>query len=308
MLVLEARELYKTFRARGRTVAAVRGVSLRIGEGEVHAFLGPNGAGKTTTIKMIAGLINPDAGTVRINGQDPQRDSATLRAVGAVLEGNRNVYWRLTPRENLEYFAVLRGLTHQEAHRRALPLLERFALADKANAPVQTLSRGMQQKLSIAVALIHRPKLLLLDEPTLGLDVEAAESVKILVREIAAEGHAILLTTHQLDVAEELSHRVAIIRDGAIIEEEPTRDLIRRFSGQAYIIEVEGVIPPAQCAALAQIADVEVQDGKVTFLGSAVALYQVLDVLRPLPIRRLEPDVADLTEIFLRLIRDTPHD
>jgi len=308
MIVLEASQLRKTFRTRGRAVAAVRGVSLRIAAGEVQAFLGPNGAGKTTTIKMIAGLIDPDEGRVSVAGKDPFRDPGALREVGAVLEGNRNVYWRLTPLENLEYFGVLRGLSPHEARRRALPLLERLELADKRHAPVQTLSRGMQQKLSIAVAFIHHPKLLLLDEPTLGLDVEASEAVKVLIREIAAEGHAILLTTHQLDVAEELSDRVAIIRKGEIIAEETTTELIRRFSGQAYTIEIDGELPSAQQQVLAAMADVEVQAGQVTYVGSPEGLYQVLDLLKPLPIRRIELDVADLTEIFLKLIREPPHD
>ena len=307
MPVLEAQDLRKTFRNRGRAVEAVRGVSLRIGAGEVQAFLGPNGAGKTTTIKMLAGLIYPDAGQVRIDGRDPLHDTGVLRDVGAVLEGNRNIYWRLNPLENLEYFGVLRGLAADEARRRALPLLERFELAEKRTAPVQELSRGMQQKLSIAVAFIHRPKLLLLDEPTLGLDVEAAEAVKVLVREIAAEGHAILLTTHQLDVAEELSDRVAIIRGGEIIAEETTQALIRRFSGQAYTIEFDGDFRPGQQAALAALPGVEAHTGRISYLGSPEGLYNVLELLKPLPIRRLEPDVADLTEVFLKLIRDTPH-
>ena len=124
MPVLEAQDLRKTFRNRGRAVEAVRGVSLRIGAGEVQAFLGPNGAGKTTTIKMLAGLIYTDAGQVRIDGRDPLHDTGVLRDVGAVLEGNRNIYWRLNPLENLEYFGVLRGLAADEARRRALPLLE----------------------------------------------------------------------------------------------------------------------------------------------------------------------------------------
>jgi ABC-2 type transport system ATP-binding protein len=282
-------------------------VSLHAAAGEVLAFLGPNGAGKTTTIKMIAGLIEPDDGTVRIDGKDPARDPSALHAVGAVLEGNRNVYWRLTPAENLEYFGMLRGLSRAETRRRIGPLLERFDLTDKRDAVAQNLSRGMQQKLSIAVAFIHQPRLLLLDEPTLGLDVEAAESVKTLVREIAADGHAILLTTHQLDVAEELSDRVAIIRRGEIIAEEPARELIRRFSGQAYTLEYDGELSPAQLEALRDMP-IEIRDGHLDYLGTPEGLWQVLEILKPLPLRRLAPEEADLTGVFLKLIREAPHD
>ena len=219
MQILEAQTLKKSYPIKGQAVLAVRDVSLNIAAGEVLAFLGPNGAGKTTTIKMIAGLILPDAGWVRIAGRNPHQDAKALRSLGAVLEGNRNLYWRLTAAENLEYFGVLRGLSRRVARQRGQTLLERFELTEKRTTVVQALSRGMQQKLAIAVSLIHDPQLLLLDEPTLGLDVEATQTVKTLVREIAAEGRAILLTTHQLDIAEELSDRVAIINQGKIVAE-----------------------------------------------------------------------------------------
>ncbi|HEY3378564.1 MAG TPA: ABC transporter ATP-binding protein [Armatimonadota bacterium] len=303
MPILDAHDLWKTFRSRRRTVDAVRGVSLRLEAGEVLGFLGPNGAGKTTTIKMLAGLVRPDRGWVRIMARDPHRDPGTLYQVGAVLEGNRNVYWRLTPHENLVYFGVLRGLSAREAQRRGDELLERFNLADKRRETVQQLSRGMQQKLAIAVAFIHQPKLLLLDEPTLGLDVEAAEAVKTLIREIAAAGHAILLTTHQLGVAEELSDRVAIIRQGEIITEEPTQELIRRYSGQAFTIEVQGTPSPAQTAALIALG-AEVHFERICYLGASENLYRVFDILRPLPLVKVEKDQADLTEVFLKLMRE----
>jgi ABC-2 type transport system ATP-binding protein len=255
---------------------------------------------------MIAGLIRPDAGQVRIAGIDPHRNPQALRMLGAVLEGNRNLYWRLTPEENIEYFGVLKGLSHREARRRGRVLLERFDLLAKRRTTVQALSRGMQQKLAIAVALIHQPKLLLLDEPTLGLDVEATQNVKALVKAIAAEGCAILLTTHQLDIAEELSDRVAIIQKGEIIAASTTRDLIRQFSGTAYMIAVEGEIDPARVKALERLG-AEVQAERVVYMGSPEGLYQVFEILRPLPLIQVKQDFADLTEIFLKLVREGSH-
>lgn len=142
MKVLEAARLRKVYRSQGKAIAAVRDVSLNISAGEVLAFLGPNGAGKTTTIKMIAGLILPDDGWVTIAGRNPHRDSQALRRLGAVLEGNRNLYWRLTAEENLEYFGVLRGLSRSVARQRGQELLERFDLLPKRRTPVQALSRG----------------------------------------------------------------------------------------------------------------------------------------------------------------------
>jgi len=303
MKALEVDNLKKTYRYGGKLVEAVRSVSLTLAAGEVLAFLGPNGAGKTTTIKMIAGLIRPDVGRVRIAGLDPHHNPHALRMLGAVLEGNRNLYWRLTPEENLEYFGVLKGLTRREARRRGRALLERFDLTSKRRTPVQTLSRGMQQKLALAVALIHQPKLVLLDEPTLGLDVEATQNVKALVRAIASEGCAILLTTHQLDIAEELSDQVAIIQKGEIIASSSTRDLIRQFSGSAYTIEVEGELEPARVRALQEVG-AEVQAGQVVYRGSSEGLYPVFEILRPLPLIQVKKDSADLTEIFLKLVQE----
>lgn len=301
MPVLEAHHLRKTYRYQGKAITAVRDVSLKIAAKQVLAFLGANGAGKTTTIKMIAGLILPDEGEVRILGRDPHHDSQARRMLGAVLEGNRNLYWRLTPEENLEYFGVLRGLSRRVARQRGQELLERFELLSKRRTTVQTLSRGMQQKLAIAVALVHQPQLLLLDEPTLGLDVEATESVKLLIREIAKEGCAILLTTHQLHIAEELSDRVAIINRGEIIAEKPTADLIRQFSGTAYTIELETTLDLLRTSKIEALGGVV--QAKTIYVSQPETLYQVFNVLNPLTIVKVEKDQANLTEIFLKLVR-----
>ena len=302
MLILEAQNLQKSYIDKGKTVAAVRGVSLKIAAGEVLAFLGPNGAGKTTTIKMVAGLIRPDAGWVRIADRDPHQNPQALRLIGAVLEGNRNVYWRLTPEENLEYFGVLKGLSQKVARQRGQELLERFRLTDKRRALVQTLSRGMQQKLAIAVALIHQPPLLLLDEPTLGLDVEATEDVKQLVREIAQAGCAILLTTHQLATAEELSDRVAIINQGEIVVEETTEALIRQFSGTSYRVVVEGEIDPDRRSKLEALG-LAIESERSLQVADPELLYPVLEILKPLPLLQVQKDQATLTDVFLQFVR-----
>ncbi|MEM6403445.1 MAG: ABC transporter ATP-binding protein [Cyanobacteria bacterium P01_D01_bin.116] len=301
MKVLEVCNLQKTYRQGGKDVAAVSGVSLSINAGEVLAFLGANGAGKTTSIKMIAGLIRPDLGWVKIAGFDPHKNPQGLRMLGTVLEGSRNLYWHLTPLENLEYFGVLRGITAKAAHQQAKRLLDRFGLRHKRNTPVLNISRGMQQKLAIAVALVHKPQVLLLDEPTLGLDVEAGETVKALVREIAAEGCAILLTTHQLDVAEYLSNRVAIIQKGKIIAEESTAHIIRRYSGSSYIIDFEGQLSQIQKHEITALG-ASVRDEGVFYAGPKEGLYKVLAALEPLPLIQVKQDRADLTQVFLKLV------
>lgn len=303
-MVLSTQGLSKAYGRGKQRFEAVRQVSLSLHRGEVLAFLGPNGAGKTTTIKMIAGLVRPDRGQVTVVGEDPHRHARALRHIGAVLEGNRNLYWRLTPEENLEYFGVLRQVPRKVAHRRGLELLDRFELLDKRDTPVQKLSRGMQQKVAIAVALIHNPQLLLLDEPTLGLDVEAGETVKALVREIAQEGRAILLTTHQLDVAEELSDRVAIIRRGQIIAEQSTEALLQEFSASTYQIELEGTLTPDQNRNITRLG-ATVNGSHITYAGSSENLYTLLAALQPLPILSVQRDRADLTQVFLKLVKDT---
>jgi ABC-2 type transport system ATP-binding protein len=303
MIPLEVQNLKKIYRHNGKLIEAVVDVSLSIKTGEVLAFLGPNGAGKTTTVKIIAGLISPNSGWVRIAGQDPHRNSQALKRLGTVLEGNRNLYWRLTAEENLVYFGILKGLSSRAARRLSVQLLERFGLLPKRSTPVQALSRGMQQKLAIAASLIHQPSLLLFDEPTLGLDVEATEDIKVLVREIAREGHAILLTTHQMNVAEELSDRVAIINKGRIIAEKPTHELLKQFSGTAYTIEIEGKLDVERIRDIDALGATVYKD-QIIYIRNPEKLYQVFDILKPLPLVRLEKDQADLTEIFLKLLRE----
>lgn len=305
MQLLNAQNLHKSYTVRGKSLTAVRDVSLQLSAGDVLAFLGPNGAGKTTTIKMIAGLIRPDRGSVRILDRDPHSDSRTLGLLGAVLEGSRNLYWRLTPEENLEYFGVLHGLTRREARRRGRQLLDRFELTHKRKSVIQELSRGMQQKVAIAVALVHDPQLLLLDEPTLGLDVEATETVKRLVREIVQEGRAILLTTHQLNVAEELSDRVAIINQGTIVAEKSTRELIHQFSGSTYQIELEHPLDLERMSKL-EMLGLSVESTRV-HLKDPTLLYPALDILRPLPIIKIDKEIASLTDVFLQVVNQNRH-
>lgn len=303
MSILKTWDLHKSYRIKGGVVEAVRGVSLQVAAGEVFALLGPNGAGKTTTIKMVLGLVRPDSGEIRIKGRDPLRDRWALREVGAVLEGNRNLYWRLTPLENLEYFGVLRGLSWRKARQRGRALLERLGLEEKAYNLTQTLSRGMQQKLALASALIHRPALLLLDEPTLGLDVEAKAAVQHLIREISQEGRAVLLTTHQLDVVETVADRVAVLYRGMILTEGSPQELTQQFASGYYLIELARQLPEERIQRL-QALGAEPNLNRIIYRGDLEGFWQVLEALRPLEILAIHKDRVDLTEAFLRLIKE----
>jgi len=302
--VLRATGLRKRYMGKQGPVEAVRGVSLRLDAGEVLAFLGPNGAGKTTTVKMICGLVLPDEGEVRILGENPMQSSRALRHVGAVLEGNRNLYWHLTPIENLEYYGMIRGLPRREARQRGWELLEQLGLGNKVREKTQSLSRGMQQKLALAVALIHRPPLLLLDEPTLGLDVESAIAMKRMVRELAQAGQAVLLTTHQLDVAEEVADRVAIIRRGELVAEGPPAALTARFAAGTYILELAQPLDAVIARRLEELGVVHPEPRKLTLRGDAQLFWQVMEAIRPAEVVAVQRDRATLTETFLQLIKE----
>lgn len=234
---IEVLNLEKVYR---EELTAVDGVSFDVQRGQVFGLLGPNGAGKTTTIKMILGLVLPTSGTVNLAGYDisSQRNKA-IRQVGAVLEGSRNIYWRLSAQANLEYFGALRGMRGRDLHRRIEEVLELVGLADRADEETRYLSRGMQQKVALATAILHSPDVLLLDEPTLGLDVHSSKTIEKTIRSLAAdESKAVLLTTHQMALAESLCDHIFVINQGRKVVEGPTRTVIQQFGGHHQTIEI----------------------------------------------------------------------
>lgn len=242
---VQVRSLSKVYRnpfSRKPPLEAVRGVSFRIGSGEIYALLGPNGAGKSTIVKMLAGLIVPTSGSILLNEKKLSgRDAKTYKELSAVLEGIRNVYWRLTPLENLHYFANLRGVRSSLIKERALSLLQMLDIDAKKANQSQHLSRGMLQKLALATALITDPDILLLDEPILGLDVESARRIKDVLLGLAREeGKTILLTTHQMDLVEELADRVGILRRGELIREGTLAELKSIFKSYVYRFKIKG--------------------------------------------------------------------
>ncbi|HZA75908.1 MAG TPA: ABC transporter ATP-binding protein [Acidimicrobiales bacterium] len=308
--LLVARRLTKVFGSANRAVRAVEDVDLVVHGGEVVALLGPNGAGKTTIIKMAAGLVTPTRGTVSVLGHDlVRRRGEAVRHLGAVLEGGRNVYWALSAWQNLIYFGRLRGLRSREIAPRAEWLLRELGLWARRREAVGGFSRGMQQKVAIAAALVSDPAVLLLDEPTIGLDVSAARTVKDWVRRLAAEQRkAVVLTTHQLAVAQELSDRVAVINQGRIIADRPVGDLLAQFREDRYHVQVAAEpddVPPSM---LFEIVDGDPAAGSTTLaVGAATdngALYEVLGLLAAsrVPLVSVTPVQPDLEEVFVRLV------
>ncbi len=221
---------------------AVNGVDLQIERGEIFGLLGPNGAGKSTTIRMLCTLLEPTSGTAQVNGFDIVRQANDVRrSLGTVLAGERSIYWKLTGRENLEYFAALYHIPQAVAKQRVEELIERMEIKDRANELVEKYSTGMRQRIAIAKALLARPPILLLDEPTLGLDPQAARRVRELIAELKQEGHTILLTTHYMEEADQLSDRIGIIDTGKVIALDTPEGLKRRIDQQEVIrLELTG--------------------------------------------------------------------
>ncbi len=287
-----------------RAVQAVAGVDFEIRRGEIFGLLGPNGAGKTTTIKMIAGLIMPDTGSITF--------PATSRRprIGAVLEGSRNLYWRLSAWENIHYFGELKGVPLSRLRPQADELLKLFGLYERKHSPAQTLSRGMQQKLAVVLAFLGEPELLLLDEPTLGLDVASSQAIQRLLRQLCHNhGITIVVTTHQMEIAQALCQRVGIMREGKLAACAPVASLVDHFKRQDYLIRVATAAWEKILPALAAFDfDVlpEERSGQVLArfkLADAFAVYPLMRFFEAQRVELLDfqQETPTLESIFLKL-------
>jgi ABC-2 type transport system ATP-binding protein len=210
-------------------VEALKGVSLQIGEGEFFGLLGPNGAGKSTLIHCTTGLAQPTSGDIRVFGHDAVHHYEQARIAVGLAPQEPNLDWFLTVEETLDYHGGYFGMPKRERRERSKELLEEFSLTDKRNDRTRTLSGGMKRRLILARALMHRPRLLILDEPTAGVDVELRLELWHYVQRINAEGTTILLTTHYLEEAEQLCNRIAFINHGEIVASGSSRDLAETY-------------------------------------------------------------------------------
>lgn len=212
MPAIEARNLVKRF----REVTALSGISFSVAEGEIFGFLGPNGAGKTTTIRILTGIISPTEGAAAIFGHDIVADTVAGRQVMGIVHETSNVYDDLTAWQNLMFTAELYTVAKVQRERKGAELLKRFGLFERRNDRVRTFSKGMKRRLTIAMGLVNSPRLLFLDEPTSGLDVQSNLIIRDVIRELNADGVTIFLTTHNIEEANLLCDRVAIINRGQI--------------------------------------------------------------------------------------------
>lgn len=288
-------------------LTAVNQLSLTVESGQVFGFLGANGAGKTTTIKMICGLVEPTDGHITLNGYTIKDRAHYMRQIGAVLEGTRNIYWRLSALENILYFGRLKGVPTREIRGRGETLLKELGLWERRDDKVRVFSRGMQQKVAIACALISDPPIILLDEPTLGLDVKAAHTVKQWIHQLAQERQkTVILTTHHLDMAQEVCNRVAIINKGKLITNQPTQELLNVFNKQFYEIRIRGDLNGIDSQLNGRMS-INEDNGHITLTGEIKndeELYQIIDLLKAhhVGLVAVNPVVPNLEDIFINMI------
>jgi ABC-2 type transport system ATP-binding protein len=223
----------------GRTVA-VDGLDLTIDAGQVFGFIGPNGAGKTTTIRMMMGLLAPTSGTVLLGGHDIAREPEAAKAITGYLADHPFLYDKLTGRELLRFVGGLYAIGGRELERRAAELLERLSLAERGDDLTETYSHGMKQRLALATALLHRPRILVLDEPMVGLDPQGAVELRRLIVELSATGITIFLSTHSLSVAEALCDRIGIMDHGRLVALGSLEELRRRAEPEPGRPTVDG--------------------------------------------------------------------
>jgi ABC-2 type transport system ATP-binding protein len=231
MAMIESQGLTKTFKARKKTVEAVRGVDLVVNEGEIFGFLGPNGAGKTTTMRMLSTLLDPTSGNATVCGYDLRKQQAQVRRMIGYVGQKGGAEPKETGRENMVLQARLYGMSKAEAQKRAVELITRLDLETYADRLVKTYSGGQRRRLDIAMGMMHRPKLLILDEPTTGLDPQSRARIWDEVRSLRAEGMTIFLTTHYMDEADGLCDRLAIIDNGKIVGEDTPNALKQQIAG-----------------------------------------------------------------------------
>jgi ABC-2 type transport system ATP-binding protein len=236
MSLLKVQGLIKTF----GTVRAVDSISFEVQPGEIYGLLGPNGAGKTTTISITSGLLKPDAGGVFVAGEPFWSDPQKAKRIMGVVPQELAIYEELSGRENLEFWGRMAGLSSHDAKARAVELLEALTLTDRAKDPVKAYSGGMKRRINLGCALLHRPKLLLLDEPTVGIDPQARLNILEFIRNLRASGTAILYTTHYLEEAETLCQRIGIMDQGRVLAEGTLSELQERLGGdRVFVLEAD---------------------------------------------------------------------
>jgi ABC-2 type transport system ATP-binding protein len=299
--VLTASHLSRKFGDR----IAVDDLSFGLERGEIFALLGPNGAGKTTTLRMLAGLIGPTSGSIRVNGEEMSKDTAPrLRSRIGFLTEAPGLWDRLTVRQNLSVYARLYGLPQPE--RTVDEALETFGVRDRASDQAAQLSKGLKQRVALARTLLHRPDIVLLDEPTAGLDPESARDLRELVLRLRDERRAVLMSTHNLDEVERIADRVAVMRSRLVALDTPAALRSRLFGTRLLVVVGQTAEALATAANGTGVGDVHAQ-GSTLSIGVDDAARRAPEIVRRLvaagaDIQSVVPDEPTLEQVYLRLV------
>ena len=295
-------------RKRFGDVQAVNGISFRIAAGETYGLLGPNGAGKTTTISIVCGLLEPDAGAVEVAGAPMTTRSVAAKAAIGYVPQDLAIYPDLSAAENLRFFARLYGIPSAQARERVAEVLEVVGLADRGDDQAQTYSGGMKRRLNIGIGLLHRPRLLVLDEPTVGVDPQSRNAILESVERLAGEGMAVLYTTHYMEEAERLCDRIGIVDLGEL-EAEGTRAELVALVGHHDRVLLQGVgdldAGAHACAELEAVRAASVRDGAIELIvdNAREVLVELLQTAAAagVAVGGVEMDEPDLEAVFLHL-------
>lgn len=301
--MISVNELEKSF----GSLKAVDHISFEVSDGELFGFLGPNGAGKTTTLNMLCGLLKPDSGTCVIDGTDVWQSPKQAKKNIGLVPQDLALYEELTAMENLKFWGGLYHLPGAELKKSIHEVLERVGLSDRAKEPVKQFSGGMKRRLNLAIGLVHKPKFVLLDEPTVGIDPQARNAILDIIREIANEGATILFTTHHLEEAEALCQRIAIIDHGKILE-IGTIDELAQVVGDGDVVSIRGEFSASKIqAALSghQIKILTVSENSVTLSlkENGFGIGQLVQMMTDagLSIADISIQKPSLESVFLKL-------
>jgi ABC-2 type transport system ATP-binding protein len=295
-------------RKRFGDIQAVNGVSFEIASGESYGLLGPNGAGKTTTISIVAGLLEADAGEAIVAGRRLTTKSVAAKAAIGFVPQDLAIYPDLTAHENLSFFARLYGLSAKQAHARTEEVLEVIGLSERANDQAKTYSGGMKRRLNIGIGLLHEPRLLILDEPTVGVDPQSRNAILESVEQLGERGMAVLYTTHYMEEAERLCDRVGIIDHGEL-KAEGTREELVALLGEHDKVHLMGTgsleAAANACARIGAVDAASAGDGSIELLvkGASAALPEILTTASDagVSVHSVEVEAPNLEAVFLHL-------
>jgi ABC-2 type transport system ATP-binding protein len=302
--ILIAQELRKSYGDH----EAVKGISLQVARGEVFGLLGPNGAGKTTTISMLTGLLEPTGGKIVVDGLDLAQHTTEVKARLGLVPQELALYPTLTARQNLMFFGRIYSLKGKELRQRVDEVLEMIGLAERADEPIQNYSGGMKRRVNIGAGLLHKPQVLFLDEPTVGVDPQSRNAIFESVETLNRGGMSVIYTTHYMEEAQRLCHRVAIVDEGTLIALDTPTALIRSLGGGVLMIGVGDGAPEDLVDRIAGVPAVKSatrSDGKLKIETQRLqeALMGTLDITNQLDVRitSLEILEANLESVFLHL-------